>query len=342
MPINKNANLRFLVIDECLRNPGKKFFWADLANECANKLDDFNGTEKETVSRRTILNDLKYMESEAGYKAPILRLKDGKKVYFRYEDMDYSINNQPLNTEETQQLVDAVKMLSSLSGRREFEFLDDIIPKLQTKSNPLLDSIPIISYNENKYLKNKDFVQKIFNCIRDKQVLRLVYHPFNAKETVYTFHPHFLKQYNGRWYAFGKCEENMVEKIHPTNFAIDRMVSFDSIDQPHENEEGIDYNYYFEDIIGVSKYSDVPLIKITLRIEPSTYDYIKTKPIHESQRISKEPINGFYTGTIEVIPNFELYKELLVFGDKLEVLSPPEVREKIKIMVTNMYSAYCD
>jgi hypothetical protein len=40
------------------------------------------------------------MESEQGWNIPLDHIRDGHKVYFRYEDMSFSINNQPLNETE--------------------------------------------------------------------------------------------------------------------------------------------------------------------------------------------------------------------------------------------------
>ncbi|MFC0343802.1 helix-turn-helix domain-containing protein [Epilithonimonas hispanica] len=40
------------------------------------------------------------MKSEAGYDAPIESYKDGRKVYYRYSDPEFSILKTPLNPAE--------------------------------------------------------------------------------------------------------------------------------------------------------------------------------------------------------------------------------------------------
>jgi hypothetical protein len=42
MAINKNALIRYQVLDRCFRNPGRMYFWQDLLEECNQALADIN------------------------------------------------------------------------------------------------------------------------------------------------------------------------------------------------------------------------------------------------------------------------------------------------------------
>ncbi len=68
-------------------------------------------------------------------------------------------------------------------------------------------------------------------------------------------------------------------------------------------------------------------------------NYVLTKPLHGTQRIDKTEESGL-TIKIEVIPNPELYQLILSFGEDLEVLSPPEVRERVKEKILKMKKLY--
>jgi predicted DNA-binding transcriptional regulator YafY len=91
----------------------------------------------------------------------------------------------------------------------------------------------------------------------------------------------------------------------------------------------VDFEVYFEDIIGVTKPADVLPIKIILKAASQLAPYIKTKPIHGSQKKIEET-NTSFTFSIEVIPNYELHKMILSFGDGIQVIEPPTLREAIK------------
>ena len=82
MPVNKNAQLRYKVLDRCFRNKGRNFGINDLINEKNKEFEDLYGQDVQ-VSRRTVYDDIKYMKSDQGYSF-LEKIKDGK-VYFRYE-----------------------------------------------------------------------------------------------------------------------------------------------------------------------------------------------------------------------------------------------------------------
>ena len=83
MPVNKNALIRYKTIDNCLRNPYRRWTVEDLVDACADALYDFEGIRR-GVSLRTIQGDLQMMRSDKlGYNAPI-EVYDHK--YYRYSD----------------------------------------------------------------------------------------------------------------------------------------------------------------------------------------------------------------------------------------------------------------
>lgn len=340
MPQNKNAQARYLVIDECLRNPGRNFYWETLSEKCSEKLSEHEG-KKITVSRRTILDDLKYMESEAGFQAPIIRIRDGRRVHFRYEDRSFSIRNQPLNQDEVDRLKDAIAFFTRLSGVHEFDWVKDILPKLEMSSSDH-DSTEIISYESNIDLKNREFLGDVFNAIRYKQVLKVHYHPFTSDPEFYTFHPRFLKQYNNRWFVFGYSPEMKEFGIDPTNFALDRIVSFDKIDVAYVENTKINYQEYFDDIIGVSK-MDKDEVKIDILVDPESKGYIETKPIHQSQKPLKHDAGtGKYRTNIRVIPNYEMYQKLMGYGAGIEVIAPGKIRLEMKKKLSMTLKQYSE
>jgi len=93
-------------------------------------------------------------------------------------------------------------------------------------------------------------------------------------------------------------------------------------------ESKIDFQEYFDDFIGVTKFgNDLQAIKIWASAEEASY--IKTKPLHSSQKKIEEDDNG-YTFSIEVLINYELEKLLLSFGEKIKILEPVVLKERIK------------
>ena len=107
MATNKHAIIRYQTLDKCFRNPGRRYFIGDLVEACSLAIYEYSGSEQ-GVKRRQVLEDIKFMESPQGWNIPLERLRDGRSVYFRYRNINYSINNEPLNDSEKNQLKEAL------------------------------------------------------------------------------------------------------------------------------------------------------------------------------------------------------------------------------------------
>ncbi len=335
MATNKNAQLRYQVLDGCLRNPGKRYFIDDLIAACNEKLYEHNGPGS-TVSRRTIFEDLKFLESEAGWSAPIGRHREGKRTYYRYDDLDFSINNQPLNETDINYLQSAIQILNKLQGVPQLQVLQQLLGKL-TVGSTVADFNPIVSFDENQYLKGMEFFPVLFNAITYQKVLKVTYQDFRVDEPYsIVFHPYHLKQYNNRWFVFGL---NAERPNYPSNLALDRLVATEELAKTPYLPSTIDWVEYFEDIIGVSRRQGAEPVKIKLWVSSFSAPYILTKPLHGSQRTINHDDNGLIL-ELELIPNYEFYQRILGFGEAIEILAPEVVSDRIIKSLTEALSHY--
>lgn len=324
MSITKNALIRYRALDKCFSNFGRKFSNEDLLEACNNALYEYNFTS-DGIKKRQLFEDIKFMESEQGWEIPLERNKEGRVVYYRYQTKDFSINNQPINDFEVEKLKSALMVLSRFKGMPQFEWVNALILKLQQAFD--LDSTKkeVICFDANEYLKNIHLIGDLFNAIVYEKVLELEYQKFdNETSKTFEFHPYYLKQYNNRWFIIGRFPkyENL------THFALDRIVQFTEIGAKYI-PTNIDFNEYFEDLIGISKPKDAKLQKIIMLATPNLKPYITTKPLHGSQKRISEDDNG-YLFSIEVFINFELENMLLSYGETLKIMEPQSLQETIK------------
>lgn len=70
-------------------------------------------------------------------------------------------------------------------------------------------------------LTNIDLLPVFYKAITDHQVLRFSYQRFGQEPFELTFHPQFLKEYNGRWFVFGEANR---EPYQAYNVPLDRIV----------------------------------------------------------------------------------------------------------------------
>ena len=326
MATNKNALVRYKVLDNCFRNPGKRYFINDLIEEC-NKVLATMDPDSNGISRRQIFEDIAFMESEEGWSIDLGKLRDGKKVYYRYTDTSFSINNMPLNEVEINQLKSAVDILSQFKGMPQFEWMHELVPKLQQGAVAEDGKKTIIEFDNNQYLKGIENLGTLHNAISYKKVLRISYHPFeNDAPFNVILHPYYLKQYNNRWFLFGYNPE---KDKYDWNLALDRIVSIAEEKGKYQKNTQIDWNEYFEDMIGVTKPVNADAENITLQFFGKTGRYIESKPLHGSQK-SKWLDDNRLEVSLQLIINYEFERLILSYADSVLVMNPKKLSEQIQ------------
>lgn len=332
MATNKHAMIRYQALDRCFSNWARNFYIEDLIEACNKALFDYTGDEKSSIQRRQIFNDISFMESAAGWEIPLERIVDGKRKYYRYSDKNFTINNQPLSKAELDQLKEATYTLARFKGVPSFEWVEEIISKLEDKFQLVGNSASVIDFEQNIYLKGLEYLSPLFNSIVNKQCLRVTYRNFKGEDFVWDIHPYYIKQYNTRWFLLALNEK--YQSI--TNIPLDRIEDCVPIGLKYKPTD-IDFNEYFDDVIGVTIPRDNSVEKIKLKFSSHRFSYITSKPLHGSMKfIDKDNC----IVSIDVIPNNELISLILSFGSDVEVLEPISLREEIVKVVMESYKKY--
>ncbi len=328
MPQNKHAFIRYLTLDKCFRNTGRKYFIEDLLAAC-NEALSYEDPASEGIKRRQLFEDIRFMESEKGWSVPLERIREGKKVYYRYADSDFSINNSPLSEGESQQLKAALKILSRFKGSPQFLWVEELIPKLEQTFELKNNTKEVISFDHNPYLEGIAYLGELFDAIVHEKPLEITYRSFKkGKDNISIIHPYYLKQYNQRWYLLGQTEKFDTLSVR----ALDRIKAVKEADVPWSGNRKYNFSEYFEDVIGINKGKNLSPELITLWFSNEKAPYILTKPLHGSQKKKKQDETGLII-TIEVIPNYELKSLLLSFGNEVKVLSPQKLHEELLKMM---------
>ncbi|MDR3339982.1 MAG: WYL domain-containing protein [Candidatus Symbiothrix sp.] len=334
MSTNKNAQIRYLILDNCFRNTGRRYFIEDLISECNKKLQEID-PEFKGISRRQIFDDINFMESSEGWSIDLLREKGGKKVFYHYADPAFSINNMPLNEIEITRLQSTLQLISQFKGMPQFEWMAELLPKL--KQNASADSEVIMEFESNVYLNGLDKIGIIYNTITYKKVLKINYLPHTCEASFdVIIHPYYLKQYNNRWFLLGY---NPLPDRYNWNLALDRIQDIKELDAEFIPNTEINWQDYFEDIIGVTTPFGQTTEKIILHFYGKTAYYMLSKPIHGSQKakwIDKEILEI----QLELMVNYEFEQFILSYADSIKVIQPQSLADKIKSRLSNGYNLY--
>ena len=193
-------------------------------------------------------------------------------------------------------------------------------------------------------LSNLDLLPVFYKAIANKQVLSFDYQPFGQELFTLTFHPQFIKEYNGRWFVFGDANR---EPYQAYNVPLDRIVGDVSEVNNVEYipaEKGF-YQHYFKNIVGVTHEEDAKVEQVVIRTK-SEYQHglLLTKPLHHSQK-ETQPFGehaGQWYGevTITIEPNRELRGKILMYGEGLEVMEPLSFREQLRTAIIMQMEQY--
>lgn len=341
MPTNKNAAIRYQALDRCLSNWARRYYIEDLVDACNEALELYNGETNKGfhVKKRQVQEDMKFLESEEGYRMIIDAIRDGHRKYYRYQHRNDSIKNQPINQEEVDLIHEALLLMKRFKGVPHFDWMDDVERRLYATSQLGEGSNSVVTFQSNPYLKGMEtFYRPLFNAIINKRVLEIVYRPFGKEVRTITIHPYHLKQYNNRWFLIGK-QSDYNEQL--ANIAIDRIEALKETPKAYESlEEDFSFEEYFGDVVGVSVNNN-PVEEVVLHINNSVMGYVITKPLHESQSFMPKKLdNDRWEITLKVKNNYELKSLIRSFGEQIEVMSPESLRQEMKQSLDRMSKMY--
>lgn len=335
MATNKHATIRYHELDRCFSNQGRLFFIDDLVDACNHALYEYTGI-KEGVKKRQVFDDIKFMESDQGWSIPLGRIREGKKVYYRYSEKSFSISSKGINPSEAEQLNETLSILRRFKGMPQFEWIEEIQVRLEDTFKLKGDNVSIVGFEQNPYLKGLEKFTALFNAIQNKQALYIEYKGFKQKESSsFIFHSWYLKQYNNRWFLFGTKEG--LKSI--TNLAVDRIISFKNSSESYI-ENKTDFEEFFEDVVGVSVDPKKEKVNVLINISLELWPYIESKPIHGSQTIRERTEEFVQIELVGIQETHELISLLFSYMDGMEIIAPLALRNKFMTLSKAIFEKY--
>ena len=305
----------------------------DLIDACSEALHEYEGIRK-GVSRRTVQMDIQVMRSDKlGYNAPIIVID---KKFYTYADPNYSITNIPITDQDLNKMSEVVEILKQFKGFQHFTELSGIVQKLEDKiQSNKGDHRPIIDLEKNPLLRGLENIDIIYDAIAKKKQLEITYQSFKARQADrFNFHPMLLKEHRNRWFVLGQRKGDVFALL-----ALDRMLDVEKspLDvKPYDVDRIL---HYFDHVIGVTVNENQEPETIRIWVMRRHAPYVLTKPLHSSQRMVDQDPYGIIV-EIDVVPNFELEKEILSFGDGMRVLSPNTVKRRIRSRLKGAIEGY--
>jgi len=165
MATNKNAIIRYHALDRCFSNPGTKYFIEDIIESCNDAMHDIDPNSS-GIKRRQMYEEIKFTRDSLGDDATIESFKDSRKVYYRYDNQNFSIINHPINKQQAQQLKELPLSLSRFNGIPHFKWVEEIKALLEQNA---------LSFEENPYLTGREYIGELYNSIINRETVLIQY-----------------------------------------------------------------------------------------------------------------------------------------------------------------------
>ena len=187
----------------------------------------------------------------------------------------------------------------------------------------------------------------IADAMRRNHVLSITHQGFGKPEpSTFDIEPYFLKVVKRRWYVVARSpyysERNKEQGVKPNDvylvYALDRISDIQDTGKTFKMKKNFDVHSYFEGCCGIITSNESPQ-KIVLRAYNGFADYLRTLPLHESQReIGSDDESTLFEYHLK--PTFDFYQLVLAQGDQVEVLEPESVRDEMRNFAKNMLDYY--
>lgn len=331
----KNAQIRYRVIDRCIRNKYKPFpSKEDLRQACEEAL--FGSDDGAYISDSTIEKDLFAMRLE--HDAPIKYSK--KNLGYFYTDESFSINDIPLTDEDLEAIKFAANTLAQfkeIDMFKQFGFaIDKIVDRVNIASNPQeKDITELVVFETAISIKGNEYLAPLLQAIRQKKIVQFDYESFQTgKKKARRVVPLLLKEYRNRWYVitFDCMKEDLV------TYALERIENLEETPETFYQKIDFSAEKFFKNTIGITANNSDP-VHIIFKAENVASKYITSQPLHHSQQIIKEGKNKT-TFTLDVIVSEELIRTFLSFGGEIQITEPESLRLTIIKRLREMCGNY--
>ena len=133
-----------------------------------------------------------------------------------------------------------------------------------------------------------------------------------------------VKEFRNRWYLL--ANENEGKDFFIKTYGLDRLTDLEIHNNTFKNIE-TDIEKLFVNSFGIVSTPGETPRKIVLSFDPWQGKFVKSLPIHHSQKTLVENDEEFRI-ELTLVPTYDFYQELLTHAERLRIMEPKSVREE--------------
>lgn len=258
------------------------------------------------LEKHSIDNDENYMISKRTFERDVQEIWEIYKVEIKYQRSQnvYQIM-EDADEVKTDRLIESFEIFNALS---------------------ISDSVSSQIIIEKRRPLGSENMHGLLHAIKNKFEVQFTHEKFwdkNNEKKKRTVYPLALKEARYRWYLVAQDPKDGVVKT----FGLDRITDLDITLNKFESPKEFNPEEKFRHSFGIITDGTIPE-KIKLWLSHGQADYIKSLPLHHSQKIvsqnEKECVIELFMS-----PTYDFIMELLSIGQEVKVMEPETLKKEI-------------
>ncbi|MEE1204719.1 MAG: WYL domain-containing protein [Prevotella sp.] len=183
---------------------------------------------------------------------------------------------------------------------------------------------------------SQDHLSTVLEAMKSNNMLHITFKAFTMKEPKrFLVEPYCVKMSAQRWYMLARNTEHKNLRL----YSLDRIETVEIINTRFVLPDDFNAKDYFAEFFGIVLDESVPLQTIILRADKYHQNYMRTLPLHPTQR-EIFACDDYADFELKLRPTYDFYMKLMSFGNMIKVLEPKTLQEEICKWLENTIEMY--
>ena len=183
---------------------------------------------------------------------------------------------------------------------------------------------------------SQDHLSTVLEAMKSNNMLHITFKAFTMKEPKrFLVEPYCVKMSAQRWYMLARNTEHKNLRL----YSLDRIETVEISNTRFVLPDDFNAKDYFAEFFGIVLDESVPLQTIILRADKYHQNYMRTLPLHPTQR-EIFACDDYADFELKLRPTYDFYMKLMSFGNMIKVLEPKTLQEEICKWLENTIEMY--
>ena len=183
---------------------------------------------------------------------------------------------------------------------------------------------------------SQDHLSTVLEAMKSNNMLQITFKAFTMKEPKrFLVEPYCVKMSAQRWYMLARNTEHKNLRL----YSLDRIEAVEISNTRFVLPDDFNAKDYFAEFFGIVLDESVPLQTIILRADKYHQNYMRTLPLHPTQR-EIFACDDYADFELKLRPTYDFYMKLMSFGNMIKVLEPKTLQEEICKWLENTIEMY--